>query len=412
MRQVKMMKKYANLIATVGIEASGEQNVLIQASVEMTEFVHYLVAELYAQKVKDVDVVYVDRALIKQRMVHSSCRRLAEVDQYYIEKMKKRAEQGYARIILEGDDPAVYASVSTEKVNAYNNAERAATFPFRKIYNNNELAWCIVGVPTKKWAKRVFKNLSPTQALARLWQAIYASCRVEEDNDPVAEWRNHIEVMQKNANTLNQMKLVKLHYTNSLGTDLYLTLPKGYKFGGAHSVQKRFNKEFTPNMPTEEVFSSPRFDGTEGIVYSSKALSHNGAIIDKFWLRFEKGRVIDYGAEVGYEHLKNIIEFDEGSSRLGECALIPYHSPISEMGILFYNTLFDENASCHLALGASFSECIEGGEEMSEEELKAAGMNQSKEHVDFMIGTSDLSIVGIDEKGNNCPIFVDGDFAF
>ncbi len=411
MKRIKMMKKYASLIATIGINAGPQQNIVIEASVEMSEFVRYLVMELYNQKVKDVDVIYYDSVLTKQKMLHTPIKKLSQVDEFYISRMQKRVNDGYARIFLDGDDPSVYASVASEKINAYSNAKRKATYNFRKAYNSNELAWCIAGVPTKKWAKRVFPDDTPTQAMNKLWQAIYQSCRVEEDNDPQAEWKKHIETLTSNAKKINDMKLKKLHYTNSLGTDLWVELPENYLFCGAHSVQSRFKTMFTPNLPTEEIFASPHKDGINGIVFASKVLSHNGELIDKFWLKFEKGKVVDFGAEVGYEALRNIIEFDEGSCRLGECALIPYHSPISQMGIIFFNTLFDENASCHLALGASFSECLVNGENMTEEELSQAGLNNSKEHVDFMIGTKDLSIVGEDSEGHKYPIFVDGDFA-
>ncbi len=412
MKKVKLMKKYANLIATIGIRAHSGQNVVIQANVEMSEFVHYLVKELYNQKVKHVDVVYTDQILIKQKLMNSSLKRASEIDEFYVQRMEERAKQGYARILLDGDDPMVFQFVPSEKLKAYNYAFRSATYPFRRIYNSNELAWCIAGVPTKQWASRVFKDDSPTQALAKLWKAVYKACRIEEDNDPISEWNEHVERMKRNASLINDMKLVSLHYKNSLGTDLTIKLPKNYRFTGANNIQKINGRGFVPNIPTEEIFASPRLDGVDGIVYSSKLLNYHGIVIDKFFLKFKDGKVIDFGAETGYEALKGIIEFDEGSCRLGECALIPYHSPISELGIVFLSTLFDENASCHLALGASFNECIENGENMSEEELTAAGLNSSKEHVDFMIGTKDLQIDGIDEEGHTHPIFVDGDFAF
>ena len=411
MKKVKMMKKYADLIAEVGIGANSNQDIVIFASVEMAQFVHYLTLSLYAHKVKNIEVSYSDPLLIKQKMLHTPIKRLSKVNPLDVEAMKSYTDRGMARIMLVGNDPNIYSSVGVEKVTAYNSALNKATFPYRQIYMNNELAWCIAAVPTKKWAERVFPKATPTQAQISLWEAIYKACRIDADNTPIESWKKHIATLNRNANALNKMKLKSLHYQSKNGTDLVIGLPNSYRFAAANAVQSRYNSEFVPNLPTEEVFASPHKDKVDGIVYSSKALSYNGNIIDKFFLKFEKGKVVDYGAEVGYDTLKSIIDFDEGSCRLGECALVPFHSPISEMNILFYNTLFDENASCHLALGASFAECVSNGEAMSVEELEEAGLNQSREHVDFMIGTEDLSIIGTDKNGKEIVIFKDGDFA-
>lgn len=412
MKKVKMMKKYAELIASIGVGANSNQDIVIEASVEMVEFVRYLTQALYASKVKNIDVVYDDKILTKQKILHTPSKKLTKVSEWRLQRMKEMTENGSARIVLVGDDPCVFSSISSDKVGTYMKAQREATYPYRRAYNSNELAWCIAAVPTKKWARRVFPDVTPTQAVIKLWEAIYKACRVDLDSDPVAAWKKHISQLRRNADYLNKLELEKMHYTNGLGTDLWITLPKNYRFCGAHSIQSRYNTQFTPNIPTEEIFSSPKLDGVNGKVFSSKPLSYNGCIIDKFWLEFKDGRVVDFDAEVGREFLKNLVEFDEGSCRLGECALVPYHSPISEMGILYFETLFDENASCHLALGDSFDECVLNGELMLEEEKRAIGLNSSKEHVDFMIGTADLSIVGYDYFGKETQIFADGDFAF
>lgn len=412
MKKIKLMKKYAELLAVIGIGANPNQDVVIEASVEMYEFVRYLTLALYANKVKNVKVLFNDDILTKHKLLHTPIKRLSKIDQWEMAMRQELSESGCARIHLVGTDPLVFNSVSTEKMNALAGSRSKAFHPFMQPYRNNEVAWLVAAVPTRKWAKRVFPDCTPTQSVQKLWEAIYETCHIDIESDAISIWKKHISTLHKNANTLNQMKLTKLHYTNSKGTDLTIELPDGYRFCGASTVQSRFNTAFTPNLPTEEVFSSPKKDGVNGIVYSTKPLSHNGALVDNFWIRFENGKAVEYGAEKGLQVLKEIINFDEGGAYLGECALVPYHSPISMQGILYYNTLFDENASCHLALGASFSECILDGESMSKEELAAKGLNQSVTHVDFMIGSEDLNIVGTDINGKEIQIFKDGDFAF
>lgn len=411
MKKIKLMKKYAELIAVIGIGANPNQDVVIEASVEMYEFVRYLTLALYANKVKNIKVNYSDDILTKHKLLHTPIKRLTKIDSYELEMRKQFADEGYSRISLIGGDPFVFNTVAQEKLTALSGARAKAFFPTMQPYRNNELAWLVAAVPTKRWAKRVFPDCTPTQSMQKLWSAIYETCHIDADSDAIAIWKKHIATISKNANILNQMKLTKLHYTNSKGTDLEIELPKGYRFTGASQVQSRFNTSFTPNLPTEEVFASPKKDGVNGIVYATKPLSHNGSIVDNFWIRFENGKAVEYGAEKGLAVLKDIINFDEGGAYLGECALVPYHSPISMQGILYYNTLFDENASCHLALGDSFSECIHDGESMTKEELLKKGLNKSIIHVDFMIGSEDLSIIGTDESGATRVIFKDGDFA-
>ncbi len=281
----------------------------------------------------------------------------------------------------------------------------------KKPYHTNEVAWCIAAVPTKSWATKVFPDLSPTQAMNKMWEMIYEACYVKEDNDPVQVWKEHIELLEARAKKLNEYQFKTLVYKNSLGTDLSIDLVKNHVWVAARSVQSRNGLYFVPNIPTQEIFTMPSKDGVNGVVFSSKPLSHNGIIINNFYLRFENGKVVEYHAEEGEEVLKQVIEFDEGASHLGEVALIPYDSPISNQGIVYQETLFDENASCHLALGQSFLENIVDGEKLGEDEVFNLGGNKSFMHVDFMIGTEDLEIDGIKEDGEVVKVFSKGNFA-
>ncbi len=412
MKKAKMMKKYANLIASIGINANSKQDIVIEAPVETYKFVHYLVMELYNLKARSVEVDFSDSFVKKQALMHLSNTKLSEVNSWEIEKAKYRSDKNYARIVLVGDDPSIFKNVNSEKLATRNKALINAFHPLKKKYHNNQLAWCIAAVPTEAWAKKIFPSLSPTQGKLKLWNSIYEACRITEDGDPVEEWNKHIETLEKHANYLNEMNFKTLHYKNSLGTDLTIGLVNKHNWVSARAIQG-FNKEyFVPNIPTEEVFTMPDNKRINGVVYSSKPLSYNGVLINDFKLEFKDGKVINFEAKEGYEKLKEIITFDEGSSSLGEVALVPYNSPISLQNIVYQETLYDENASCHLALGQSFNENIESGDLLSPEQLKEAGANQSKMHVDFMIGTKDLEIIGEKQDGSKVQVFKNGNFAF
>jgi aminopeptidase len=275
---------------------------------------------------------------------------------------------------------------------------------------SNKNVWCVASIPTKPWAKKVFPDLSEEEAVEKLWENIFKTVRVDMEY-PVAAWDEHKSNLKKSMEFLNNSKFKFLHYKNSLGTDLRIELPKDHIWLGGSDLTPE-GVEFIANMPTEEVFTLPKKNGVNGVVWSSMPINRNGNIIDKFSLTFKEGRIVDFSAEEGYDVLKTLVETDEGSRYLGEVALVPYASPISKLGILFYNTLFDENASCHLAIGEAYPVCIKNGENMSKEELKKAEVNDSSVHVDFMIGTKDLEITGIAESGQEIPVFKDGNFAY
>ncbi len=412
MKKAKMMKKYANLIASIGINANSKQDVVIEASVEMYHFVRYLTMALYANKARSVEVEYSDSYFLKQQLMHQSVSKLSKIPNWQIEKAKYRVDNNYARIVLVGDDPAVFKGVNQDKLQAYNRARIETFQPLRVKYHTNQLAWCIAAVPTLAWANSLFPELSPTQGLLKLWQYVYQACRIDEDSSYEENWRNHIDKLKEHADILNKYQFKKLHYTNSLGTDLYIGLVKNHIWESAEAIQGYNLKPFVPNLPTEEVFTMPNRNDVNGVVYSSKPLSNNGVLIDGMRFEFKDGRVINYLAKQGYEQLKSIIEYDEGSHYLGEVALVPYNSPISLQNIIYQETLFDENASCHLAFGQSYLENIKDGLNLTLEDLVKLGSNQSKMHVDFMIGTKDLHIDGILEDGKVVEIFKDGNFVF
>jgi aminopeptidase len=412
MKKAKMMKKYARLIAEIGIGAGNKQDVVIKAPTETYQFVRYLTLELYNCKARSVTVDWSDSTITKQTLMHVSPSRLDDVPNWEIVREKERIDKNFSRIIIEGEDPAVFHSVSPDRLTRSNKARIDAFHETRIPYLNNELAWCIAAVPTKAWAKRIFPDLSPTQAVLKLWNCIYQACRVDEDSDTVSLWNQHIAELKTHAKimTLNDFKA--LHYTNAAGTDLTIGLAEGHLWGSAEAIQSRNGNSFVPNIPTEEIFSMPDCNRVDGKVYSTKPLSYNGVIIDGFWIEFKDGKAVKWHADVGEDKLTEIINYDESSSRLGEVALVPYDSPISKQKIIYQSTLFDENASCHLALGQSFAENLKGGDKMSEDEQRAHGGNQSKIHVDFMIGSADLNIDGIRKDGKIVPVFRKGNFAF
>ena len=286
-----------------------------------------------------------------------------------------------------------------------------AKYPIIKGYRDqieNKYQWCIAAVPGEKWAKKLFPELRASQAVEKLWDAILKTSRVTDD--PIKAWEDHNRDLHDRCEYLNKLHIRELRYKSSNGTDFTVGMIPEAQFcgGGETSLQGIF---FNPNIPTEECFISPMRGVAEGIVYATKPLSYQGQLISGFWIRFHEGKAVEWHAEQNNELLTKLIEMDEGSRYLGECALVPFDSPINQTGLLFYNTLFDENAACHLAFGEAYPECVKGGEAMSKEELKAAGLNDSNTHVDFMVGTADLSIIGTTKDGREIPVFVNGNFA-
>jgi aminopeptidase len=309
--------------------------------------------------------------------------------------------QDAAFLSISASDPEAMKGVSPERMLRYSRVSSAELQEYRDRLMSNENVWCVASVPTPSWAKKVFPELKEDAAVEKLWDAILSAVRVNEE-DPVAAWDAHKANLKKNVSLLND-------FTNGLGTDLKVELPEGHIWMGGSDVMPD-GHEFIANMPTEEVFTAPHRTGVNGKVVAAMPLNFNGSLISNFWIEFKNGAVVDYGAETGYDQLKSLIETDDGSKYLGEVALVPYDSPISNTGILFYNTLFDENAACHLALGQAYPVCLKNGENMTKEALMDKGINDSIAHEDFMIGTSDMRIVGVDQDNREILIFENGNF--
>jgi aminopeptidase len=324
-------------------------------------------------------------------------------------KWEYRAQNYSCRLWIESEDPDGMKGADQEKLSKARQALYPQIKPFRTALENKH-QWCIAAVPGKAWAQKVFPNLSEEEAMEAMWKVILHTARADGD-DPVAAWQAHNEDLDKRCAYLNGLGLKYLEYKSANGTDLKVELLEDGIFAGGNEKTLQGNV-FNPNIPTEEVFTSPKAGAAEGIVYSTKPLSYMGELIDNFSMRFENGKIVEVKAEVGEALLKKMVSMDEGAAMLGECALIPYDSPINESGVLFYNTLFDENASCHFAVGHGFNECLKGFENMTDEECKVKGINDSMIHVDFMIGSRDMSIVGVTKDGKRVQIFENGNWAF
>ena len=320
------------------------------------------------------------------------------------------ARGGAAFLHIAGSDPEILKGVDQDRLVRSARSSGEAMKEYRQLQMSNAVPWSIGAIPVPSWAKKVFPGVSEEEAMNKLWDAIFTSVRVSGDGTAVQRWKEHLDTLQIRIDKLNDLRLESLHYTNSLGTDLTIRLPEDHIWGGGDGASKA-GIHFIANMPTEEIFTAPLKNGIDGVVYSAMPLVLSGDLVDKFHFVIKEGKIVEVHAEVGEEKLKAETTLDEGASYFGEVALVPYDSPIRNQELLFYNTLFDENGACHLAFGEAYSECIKGGADMSKEELKAHGLNDSITHVDFMVGTADLSITGKTHDGREVPIFVNGNFA-
>lgn len=405
----KRLRKYAELIAKVGANVQKGQNVIIAAELDQPEFVEMLVAECYKRGAKRVFVDFMHQPLTKYAVRYCSEKVLGSLEDWQIQKWEWQADTLPAKIYLLSEDPDGLKGINQKKFAKANAARSKVIKPIRDKMEN-KYQWCIAAVPGKDWAKKVFPGVRSSVAVEKLWEAILDTARVYDD--PIAEWNTHNENLKKRCDRLNSLGIKELHYTASNGTDLRIGLNPEALFMGGGEFLMNSDVYFNPNIPTEEAYTSPMKGKAEGIVYSSMPLSHDGQLVDKFWFRFEGGKIVDLGAECGKEVLTEMINMDEGAAYLGEVALVPYSSPIRKSGILFYNTLFDENAACHLAIGRGFTNVLKNFENYTEEEAHKLGVNDSIIHVDFMIGTADLSITGKTENGTEIKIFENGEWCF
>jgi len=406
-----MMHKYARLAVCAGTNVQKGQLLVIRAAAQDHEFVRACVQEAYAAGAGEVQVNWNDEMVGLMGYEHMDVQRLCDVPAWRLEQVRWEQEHKACYLHVESSTPGLLKDVDPRKVAMAQQAMMTAMKPYRAYTMASHGQWSIVAMPSAGWAAKVFPEQPLDKAVSMLQDAILAAVHVSPDNDPVAEWKEHDAQIARHCETLNAHHFAKLHFTNDLGTDLYVGLvPHHVWAGGAETSTS--GVVFNPNMPTEECFCMPMRGGVQGVVHASKPLNYHGKLIDGFWLRFEGGRVVEYDAAKEKGTLTDLLDTDEGSRHLGEVALISYDTPISTSGILFYNTLFDENASCHLALGQAYPMNIVGGTSMSPEQLAAEGYNDSMNHCDFMFGTRDMSVVGIKEDGTEVPVFRDGNFVF
>ncbi len=403
------LRKYANLIARCGVNVQKGQEVIVNAGLDQPEFVKMVVEECYKAGAKEVHVEWSYQPLTKTHVRYCSNKVLATIEKWQIEKLEHRVETLPCMIYLMSDDPDGLAGINQKKM-AKSMAARAKVIKPIRTKMENKYQWCIAAVPGKEWAKKVFPGERASVAVEKLWEAILSTSRVNED--PIEAWRLHNENLAAKCKYMNSLGIKELKYKSANGTDFRVgLLPNAIFMAGGEETLGR-GVYYNPNIPSEELFTSPRKGDADGIVYSSRPLSYGGELIDEFWVKFEGGKAVDVGAKKNESLLREMIGMDEGASYLGEVALVPYSSPIRESGLLFYNTLFDENAACHLALGRGFTNVIKGYENYTEKELHDMGINDSFMHEDFMIGTEDMDITAICEDGSEVAIFRNGEWAF
>ena len=403
------LKRYAKLLAKVGINPKKGQWVIVYPELDQPEFTEWVVEELYRAGAGKVTVQWAHQPISKLKYKYEKEETLSATADWEIERLKLYQKELPAMLYLLSEDPDGLSGIDQNKVSRIRIARSKISKPYHDAMDNH-YQWCIAAVPGKAWAKKVFPELQVNRAMEALWDAILKASRADGP-DPVREWARHNDNIASRCDYLNKLGLVALEYKASNGTDFRVGLMNESLFlgGGETTLEGRY---YNPNIPSEEIFTSPKAGDAEGIVYSTKPLSYQGELIEDFSVRFEKGKVVEVKAKKNQELLEKMISMDEGAAMLGECALIADDSPINNAGILYYNTLFDENASCHLALGRGFSNCVRGYEALSQEELAKLGLNDSMIHVDFMIGCKDMQITGVTAKGERVAIFKDGNWAF
>ncbi len=404
----KTLENFCSLILKVGVNLQKEQGLEIVCPVEKHEFAEALTLCAYKLGAKIVRVRWENEIVDRFSYEYASETTLTSVPKWLVDMRNSLIKENFCYVAVSAENPSAFYGLDANKIAKVINARSKALKKYTDAVMNNEIRWCVVSVPTKEWAKQVFPNeQNPEQALT---EAIAKACRLDLD-DTSAKWQEHLLKLQTRANRLNDYRYKYLHFINSLGTDIKIGLAKNHIWTGALEKSKD-GLYFCANIPTEEVFTAPHKNFADGVVKSSMPLIYNGQIIDKITLTFKGGKIVKFSAEVGEPVLKGLIETDSGTKRLGEVALIGKSSPIKQTGILFYNTLFDENASCHLAIGKAYPTTVKGGDKLTRSELNALGVNDSVEHVDFMIGTDDLTVYGIYEDGRRDLIFKEGEWTF
>ena len=404
-------KEYAKLLVEVGVNIQKGQTLVIGSPVDCAWFARLCARAAYAAGCREVVMRWSDDELTREKYLHAEDSVFDSLPAWQAEFDNGYARQGAAFLHISARDPENLVGVDPDRIARSQRSSGEALREYRELTMSNTVPWCIGSIPIPSWARKVFPGCPDGEAVEKLWEAIFQTVRVDGSGAAVDRWREHLAGLKGHMDRLNGLNLESLHYTNSLGTDLTIRLPEGHIWA-AGSSETKSGLPFIANMPTEEVFTAPLRNGVDGVVCSSMPLVHNGVVIDKIRFQVREGKIVEASAQTGEDALKAAITLDEGASYFGEVALVPYDSPISRQKLLYYNTLFDENASCHLAFGEAYPECIQGGAEMSKEERKARGLNDSITHVDFMVGTADLSITGKTRDGREVPVFVAGNFAW
>ncbi|MFS0962492.1 aminopeptidase [Enterococcus durans] len=402
------LEKYARLIVETGVSVKKDHTVVLQINVDQAPLARLITKEAYQLRAAEVIVQWTDDVIQKEFLSHAANDRLEQIPQYKIDQTDDWVAKGASRISVVSSDPEAFAGIDSDRVATFQAASGKALMNLRKATQANKVSWTVVAAAGKQWAAKVFPDLPEEEQVDALWDQIFKATRVYEE-DPILAWEKHDETLAQKAAELNKEQFSALHYT-APGTDIIIGLPKNHLWEGAGSYNARGEK-FMANMPTEEVFTAPDYRRINGYISSTKPLSYAGTTISGMTFTFKDGKVIDFSAEQGQDVLAKLLDTDEGARSLGEVALVPDPSPISQSGIIFYNTLFDENASNHLALGAAYAFSVEGGTEMTDEELAEAGLNRSQTHVDFMVGSDKMNIDGIREDGSTVAVFRNGNWA-
>ena len=403
----KTLNQFAMLALKIGVNLQKGQGLEIVCPVEKSSVAHALAETAYKIGAKIVRIRWYDETIEKINYTYAEQDALTDIPKWFVDSKNYLVEKGFCYVAISADDPSAFNGISPEKISAVSQAKSKALKKFSDCVMANGIRWCVVSVPTLAWAKQVFPDDKNPEE--RLSIEIEKAMRLDTP-DPVKAWKEHIETLNKRTEFLNYKRFDRLHFKSANGTDLTVGLADDHVWTSAEETAKDHVK-FIANMPTEEIFTCPHRAKVDGVLKSALPLCENGQVIDGFTITFKNGKITSYSAEKGYDTLKGLIDTDEGTKRLGEVALIGKNSPIAKSKVLFYNTLFDENASCHLAIGKAYPTTIKDGDKLSAKELKEKGANDSVEHIDFMIGTEDLSVVGIDKNGEETVLFVDGEWS-
>ena len=405
------IKKYATLAVKTGVNIQKGQLLVINGDVDCAWYIREVVKAAYEAGAGEVVVQYSDSQVTKMRYDYANEEALSHFAHWQYVQKEENINRGCAFLSIGSPDPTLLASVDAKKIRMVQMAMSKAMQPLSYYTAANKGQWSVELLPNPTWAKMVYPNVSEQEAMEKLWDAIFACCRIGEENDPVADWQVHSDTVVKHGQMLNAYQFKQLHFKNNLGTDVVVELVNDHEWAGG----KCFTPEgvgFVPNLPTEEIFCMPHKNKVNGKVVATKPLSIQGKLVEDFWFEFKDGKVVNYGASANLESLESLLNMDEGAKYLGEVALISHDSPISQTNTLFYNGLIDENASCHLALGRCYPYNIKGGSDMAQADLEARGANFSMTHCDFMFGSADMSVIGIDQNGNEVVVFENGNFAF